>query len=40
VVGNNGHVVADGPPLHGFAQSARLTIPANSVLVLTTDAGD
>jgi 1,4-alpha-glucan branching enzyme len=40
VVGNDGRVVADGPPLHGFAQSAQLTIPANSVLVLTSDAGD
>jgi len=40
VEGNQGRVVADGPPLHGFAQSANLTIPANSVLVLTRDAGD
>ena len=31
--GNGGGVITDGPPLHGFHQSAQLTIPANSVLV-------
>ena len=36
VAGNNGAVVADGPPRHGYDQSARLTIPANSVLVFST----
>jgi 1,4-alpha-glucan branching enzyme len=34
VHGNTGGVTADGPPRHDFAQSADLTIPANSVLVL------
>jgi 1,4-alpha-glucan branching enzyme len=34
VSGNGGAVAADGPPMHGFGQSARLTIPANSLLVL------
>jgi 1,4-alpha-glucan branching enzyme len=36
VAGNNGAVVADGPPRHGYDQSARLTIPANSVLVFSS----
>jgi 1,4-alpha-glucan branching enzyme len=36
VAGNAGAVVADGPPLHGLAQSAVLTVPANSLLVFTT----
>ncbi|MFI1988732.1 alpha amylase C-terminal domain-containing protein [Actinoplanes sp. NPDC020271] len=33
VIGNAGAVVADGPPMHGLAQSATLTIPANALLV-------
>lgn len=33
VAGNGGEVIAAGPPLHGFQQSAAVTIPANSVLV-------
>ena len=33
VAGNAGAVTADGPPMHGFAQSATLTIPANGLLV-------
>jgi 1,4-alpha-glucan branching enzyme len=33
VAGNAGAVEADGPGLHGFAQSATLTIPANGLLV-------
>ena len=33
VAGNGGGIVAGGPPLHGFEQSARLTIPANGLLV-------
>jgi 1,4-alpha-glucan branching enzyme len=37
VAGNGGGVQAGGPPRHGFAQSARLTIPANGVLVLTAE---
>lgn len=32
-VGNGGSVDANGPAMHGFAQSARLTIPANGLLV-------
>jgi 1,4-alpha-glucan branching enzyme len=31
--GNYGGVTADGPGLHGFAQSAGVTIPANGLLV-------
>jgi len=33
VAGNGGAVEADGPGLHGFDQSATLTIPANGLLV-------
>ena len=33
VIGNGGHVEANGGPLHGFQASARITIPANGVLV-------
>ena len=33
VAGNGGRVSADATPLHGFAHSAALTLPANSVLV-------
>ena len=40
VQGNAGHVTADGPPLHGLPSSARLTIPANSLLVFARDLGD
>jgi 1,4-alpha-glucan branching enzyme len=36
VSGNAGGVLADGPGRHGFGQSARLTIPANSILIFTT----
>jgi 1,4-alpha-glucan branching enzyme len=35
VAGNAGAVTADGPPMHGLAQSTTLTIPANSLLVFT-----
>jgi len=31
--GNAGRVRADAEPLHGFANSAGLTLPANSILV-------
>jgi len=34
VVGNGGAVAADGPGLDGFAQSARINIPANGALFL------
>ncbi|RSM55627.1 1,4-alpha-glucan branching protein [Actinoplanes sp. ATCC 53533] len=37
VSGNNGGVDASGPGLHGFAQSAGLTIPANGILVFARD---
>ncbi|MEU4216516.1 alpha amylase C-terminal domain-containing protein [Actinoplanes sp. NPDC026623] len=37
VSGNGGAVEASGPGLHGFAQSAGLTVPANGILVLTRD---
>lgn len=40
VQGNPGGVDADGPPLHGLPQSARLTLPANSLLVFARDHGD
>jgi 1,4-alpha-glucan branching enzyme len=33
VAGNAGGVVASGPPLHGFAASANVTIPANGFVV-------
>jgi 1,4-alpha-glucan branching enzyme len=33
VVGNGGHVFADAGPMHGFSQSAALTLPANGLLV-------
>jgi 1,4-alpha-glucan branching enzyme len=33
-IGNGGGVDADGPPLDGFGQSARLAIPANGALFL------
>jgi 1,4-alpha-glucan branching enzyme len=39
VAGNGGGVEADGPAMHGFGQSAGLTVPANSVLVLARDRG-
>jgi 1,4-alpha-glucan branching enzyme len=37
VAGNNGGVTADGAGMHGFGQSATLTIPANSVLIFAVD---
>jgi 1,4-alpha-glucan branching enzyme len=40
VQGNAGRVTADGPPMHGFGRSARITIPANSLLVFARDQGD
>ena len=40
VHGNAGGIVADGPPMHGLPHSAALTIPANSILIFTRDAGD
>lgn len=39
-VGNGGGIGADGGPLHGFPASARITIPANGVVVFTRDHGD
>ena len=33
VAGNGGGVQAEGPPMHGFASSASLVIPANAVVV-------
>jgi 1,4-alpha-glucan branching enzyme len=38
--GNGGGVQADGPGMHGLAASARLTIPANGLLVFARDFGD
>ncbi|MBW8065805.1 MAG: 1,4-alpha-glucan branching protein [Ferrovum sp.] len=33
VAGNGGGVQADGPPMHGFATSASVVIPANTIVV-------
>jgi len=33
VTGNGGGVFAEGQPLHGFGDSAVVTLPANSILV-------
>ena len=33
VAGNGGGVEASGPPLHGLAASAAITIPANGMVV-------
>jgi 1,4-alpha-glucan branching enzyme len=38
--GNGGAVWADGIPMHGLPTSASMTVPANSILILTVDAGD
>ena len=38
--GNPGGVTADGPPWDGMPCSARITIPANSLLVFARDWGD
>jgi 1,4-alpha-glucan branching enzyme len=40
LAGNGGQIYAAGPPMHGFATSAALVIPANSVLLFTVDTGD
>jgi len=40
VQGNAGGVTADGPPTHGMPTSARLTIPANTLLVFAHDPAD
>lgn len=40
VQGNGGSVTASGPPRHDLPASARITIPANGLLVFATDAGD
>jgi 1,4-alpha-glucan branching enzyme len=33
VAGNGGQIYADGPPLHGFQNSASVVIPANGLVV-------
>ena len=33
VAGNGGGIVASGPPMHGFPNSAAITIPANGLVV-------
>jgi 1,4-alpha-glucan branching enzyme len=33
--GNQGRIVATGPPMHGFVQSAQVVLPANSILVFS-----
>jgi 1,4-alpha-glucan branching enzyme len=41
VAGNGGSIVADGSrPMHGFAASATIVIPANGVVVFARDSGD
>jgi 1,4-alpha-glucan branching enzyme len=40
VQGNAGGIIADGPPRHGMPTSARITVPANSLIVFATDDGD
>jgi 1,4-alpha-glucan branching enzyme len=40
VKGNGGHVVADGPPLHGLPTSAPVVIPAGGLVVFALDRGD
>jgi len=40
VQGNPGGIDADRQPMHGMDQSARITIPANSILVFARDHGD
>jgi 1,4-alpha-glucan branching enzyme len=40
VQGNAGGVVADGPPRHGLPTSARITVPANGLVVFAADDGD
>jgi 1,4-alpha-glucan branching enzyme len=35
LVGNGGHVIADTHPMHGFAFSTALVLPANSLLIFT-----
>ena len=38
--GNRGMVEASGPPMHGFASSAALTIPGNGFVVFARDRGN
>jgi len=38
--GNGGSMDANGPPMHQLPSSARVVIPANSLLVFARDAGD
>lgn len=40
VAGNGGSVNASGGPMHGFAASASIVIPANGVVVFARDSGD
>lgn len=39
-VGNGGSIFAGGSPLHALPSSAPIVIPANSILVFTSDMGD
>lgn len=38
--GNGGFVIANGGPMHNMPHSARITLPANGLLVFATDQGD
>jgi 1,4-alpha-glucan branching enzyme len=40
VAGNDGAIQATPEPLHGFAASCAIVIPANAVVVFARDAGD
>jgi 1,4-alpha-glucan branching enzyme len=35
--GNGGAIEASGPPMHGFEQSAAITIPANGIVVFAAE---
>ncbi len=37
IAGNGGGIQADGPPMHGFAASASVVIPANAIVVFARD---
>jgi 1,4-alpha-glucan branching enzyme len=40
VAGNGGSVQVSGGPMHGFAASAAIVIPANGVVIFARDSGD
>jgi 1,4-alpha-glucan branching enzyme len=40
VAGNGGSIQVSGSPMHGFAASAAIVIPANGVVIFARDSGD